>query len=45
LSVVAGPVVVINGRAALLDAVKSQVGDRLVAVADEAAALAILLTL
>ena len=45
LSVVAGPVVVVDGHAALLDAVKSQVGDRLVAVADEAAALAVLLTL
>ncbi len=45
LSVVAGPVLVVDGSAALLEAVGSQVGDRLVAVADEPAARTELLTL
>ena len=44
LSVVAGPVVVVDGHAALLEAVGAQVGDRLVGVSGEAAALAVLLT-
>ncbi|MFM8526213.1 MAG: hypothetical protein ACKOCM_11430, partial [Cyanobacteriota bacterium] len=39
LSVVAGPVVVLAGSGALLEAVRSVVGERLVAAADEAAAL------
>ena len=45
LSVVAGPVLVVDGSAVLLEAVAVLVGGRLVAVADEAAALAELLTL